>query len=205
MYTQTTGPPPPPYVKNAEQNTPQIIPAPADRPPPPPDPPPTAAALPIRLPTPFELLIQVVQPSKRARGASKKTKAEEVKAYGPVPLTADISWGDFTGIIAKELSCRDEQLNVCTFEWRWSKPANSPWIPVQTETGLLSMLNKIVKSPPTGYVLLHMQLPKIATQSPWTHGVGGSHADEDEYSDHEIGRKKVGFIAFYLAIAHGVS
>ena len=36
--------------------------------------------VPVRPPTPFELLIQVVQPTKRARGASKKTKAEEIKA-----------------------------------------------------------------------------------------------------------------------------
>jgi hypothetical protein len=192
-------PPPPPYILNAEQMPPQnqaqAVPAVAVA-----IPLPQAAAtiaplpVPVRPPTPFELLIQVVQPIKRARGATKKTKGEEVKSYGPISFTADISWDNFIATIAKELSCRDEQLNVTTFEWRWAKPANSPWIPVQNENGLSSLLNKIVKSPPTGYVLLHMQLPKPAVQSAWTHGVaGGSHADEDDNSDRDTGRKKVTF------------
>lgn len=192
-------PPPPPYMLNVEQILPQInqaqpVPAVAVA-----IPLPQAAAavapLPVRPPTPFELLVQVVQPTKRARGASKKTKAEEIKSYGPIAFTADTSWDNFIATIAKELSCRDEQLNIATFEWRWPKPANSPWIPVQTENGLSSLLNKIVKSPPTGYVLLHMQLPKPAVQSAWTHGAaGGSHVDEDDnYSDHDTGRKKVRF------------
>ena len=201
MDVQATGPPS--YIQNTEQIFLQNVHAQAVlvfSPWSPPNPPPAATPvfLPIHPPTSFELLIQVVQPTKCACKASKKTKAEEVKAYGPISLTADVGWCDFLATITKELSCCDKQLNILTSKWHWSKPANSSWIPVQTENGLFSLLNEIVKSPLTKYVLLHMHLPKPAVQSAWTHGVGGSHADEGEFSDHETGRKKVQFTAFYL-------
>ena len=39
----------------------------------------------------FEMLIQVLMPAKRAHGSTKKNKTDELKSFGPVPLTANVT------------------------------------------------------------------------------------------------------------------
>jgi hypothetical protein len=152
------------------------------------------------------MLIQVLMPAKRARGSSKKNKTDEIRSFGPVPLTANVTWAAFLAAIAGALTCQEGQLVVASFEWRWSKPANSQWIPLKNDNGLTSMLNKVLAAKASSnYVLLRTQTPSPpAAVDPWTAGAVNvpqvARVDEDELSD-DPGKKKVRFIAMFFVTA----
>ena len=116
----------------------------------------------------FELLLTVVYPPKRVRTANRKTKnlKPESENKGPYDVPINITWDAFLGVIAEKLMVGPSSLTVSSFEWHWLKPASSPWLPIQDENGLASMIKK-AKSKPEPYVIIRMQAPvqKKATGS----------------------------------------
>jgi hypothetical protein len=111
-------------------------------------------------PTNFELLITILQPPKRIRTSNRKTKLEkqEPLSFGPVNVTSNITWLEFLQLIAKTLQCQPNHLKTTLFEWHWLKPASSPWLPLQSEGGLISLLNKVTTKPEP-YVIMRVQPP----------------------------------------------
>jgi hypothetical protein len=92
----------------------------------------------------FEIVVHVIQPTKRARTSGRKAKDKsQPVSVGPANLTADITWGEFLLVLADLLRCQAAGLRVGTFEWRWLKPANSAWLPLQNETSLISCATAI--------------------------------------------------------------
>ena len=126
-----------------------------------PAPPAVVPAAKTRPATPFEYLVQVILPNKRVRTGNRKTKVEKTEpfSFGPANMKADIGWDDFTAAVAGlvHVICQPLQLCIGTMEWHWLKPANSPWLPLQNETGLVSMLNKVVASKSSPYIIIRMQ------------------------------------------------
>jgi hypothetical protein len=116
----------------------------------------------------FELLLTLIHPSKRIRTASKKTKnlKPETENKGPYDVSISIGWDPFLAVIAEKLLVVPSTLVVASFEWHWLKPTSGPWLPVQNESGLASMLKK-VKQKPEAYVIIRMHAPtqRTATES----------------------------------------
>ena len=141
----------------------------------------------------FELLITVTLPPKRVRVNNKKTKTAkpEVINIGPINVNETIEWDPFLEVIANHLKTKPENLRVSTFEWKWLKPASSPWLPLQNNGGLASLLKK-VKTKADAYIILRTHAPepdRTTVALPWnpTAGDASGVADEDERSDHEQG------------------
>ena len=113
----------------------------------------------------FELLTHVLQPDKKTRVGykSKMVKVDTLK-FGPRRVSLGITWEDFKNVVAKELSCNAPQLAVNSFEWHFSKPQNSPWVPVNGEHGWESLVKQVstkIAKDPSSYVILRMQPPAI--------------------------------------------
>ncbi|KAH9969962.1 hypothetical protein BJV74DRAFT_909308 [Russula compacta] len=131
--------------------------------------PPSSTSQPSELPVPplndttildviFELAVQVTQPVKclrppQANGKTKNVYADPI-IVGPINLSTHSGWDGFLQEIATLIKCQVDQLAVGSFEWHWLKPANSPWLPLQSKNGLASMFNKLTtcKGPP--YVIV---------------------------------------------------
>ena len=183
---------PPPYYHINEPPS-QILPQPAPPsitiPPVQIENPPAPTIQPVARPaTPFEVVIHVIQPAKRPRPTSRKTKADKTEpvSVGPANLTADITWDVIISTLADILKCQTAGLHIGTFEWRWLKPANSAWLPLQNDTGLSSMLNKIVAAKTSPYIIVRMQPPQAPLQVqslPWVTPSGSSNVDEGHSSD----------------------
>jgi hypothetical protein len=141
--------------------------------------------------TPFEYLVQVILPNKCVRTGNRKTKVEKAEplSFGPANMKANIGWDHFTAAIAGLVKCQPPQLCIGTMEWHWLKPANTPWLPLQNETSLISMLNKVVASKSSPYVIIRMQPPKPPAEGlapSWAgNGAVGTPVDEDEQSDND--------------------
>ena len=162
---------------------------------------------PARPATPFEIVVHVIQPTKRARTSSRKAKDKsEPVSVGPANLTADITWGEFLSALADLLRCQAAGLRVGTFEWRWLKPANSAWLPLQNETGLTSMLNKIVAAKPSPYVIVRMQPPQEPLQVqnlPWvaqTAITNPTAVDGDDHLSDDGDRPMFKKVRFFLSL-----
>lgn len=108
----------------------------------------------------FELLLTLVRPSKLIRTSNRKTKNAKSQSEnkGPYDVSIKTDWNSFLGIVADKLSVQQTDLVVSSFEWHWLKPSSGPWLPVQDETGFLSMLKK-VKSKFELYVMVRMSAP----------------------------------------------
>lgn len=114
-------------------------------------------------PTQFDLLIQVPQPDKRAKVGTKykMVKSDPVKC-GPNPVDIDLEWEAFTEVIAEHANTTLAQLVVTSFEWRFMKPQNSPWTPLNSSNGYgvftRQLTAKLLKDP-SAIVLLQMSPP----------------------------------------------
>jgi hypothetical protein len=120
----------------------------------------SAAAPAVALDSTFELLFSLIHPSKCIRTQNRKTKNTKPVSEdkGPFNVAVDIEWVPFLGIIAEKLSVQPSDLTITSFVWHWLKPASGPWLPVQDENGLASMLKKI-KSKKEPYIIMRMQAP----------------------------------------------
>jgi len=109
----------------------------------------------------FELLLMLLYPPKRVRNSNKKTKVmkPESENKGPYDVSINIGWGSFLELVANKLMVEPSGLVIASFEWHWLKPVSSPWLPVQDENRLRSMLKK-VKMKLEPYVIIRMQVPR---------------------------------------------
>jgi len=116
--------------------------------------------MPQSLDTTFKLLLTLIHPSKCIRTSNRKTKNMKLESEnkGPYDVTINIKWDMFLGFVADKLMVRSSSLAISTFEWHWLKPASSPWLPLQDENRLASILKK-VKSKLKPYVIICMQAP----------------------------------------------
>ena len=71
----------------------------------------------------------------------------------------------FLVTVSKMLDVQPGNYAINSFEWHFIKPANAPWLPVQNDTGRVSLLRKI-GSKSDQYVILCMQ----ATRPLHVHG-----------------------------------
>lgn len=140
----------------------------------------------------FELMLSVIQPAKRIRTAGKRTKAEKADtvSVGPVNCNTAIGWDDFLGIVAEMLTVQRGNLAINSFEWHFLKPASGAWLPLQSNTGFISMLRKI-SGKLDAYVIVRMQSPKpdhTTPTRPWitTGGAVGSLADNTGIDDYDF-------------------
>src|SRR6266576_2556601 len=77
---------------------------------------------------------------------------------GSFNISVEVGWFAFLGIIAEKLAVQPSDLIVTSLVWHWLKLASGPWLPVQDENGLISMLKKI-KTKTEPYVIIQMQVP----------------------------------------------
>jgi hypothetical protein len=113
----------------------------------------------------FELLTHVLQPDKKTKvgNKSKMVKVDTLK-FGPRRVSVNIAWEEFQDVVAKEVLCNAPQLAINSFEWHYSKPQNSPWVPVNSEHGWESLVKQVtakIAKDPSSYVILRMQPPAI--------------------------------------------
>ena len=87
-----------------------------------------------------------------------KTAKVESENRGPFEISVKVGWVAFLGIVAEKLAVQPSNLVITSLEWHWLKPSSGPWLPVQDENGLASMLKQI-KSKPEPYVIVRMQAP----------------------------------------------
>jgi hypothetical protein len=134
----------------------------------------------------FKLLLTLIYPSKCVRTSSRKTKSTKPDSdnKGPFDVSVEIGWHGFLGIIATKLDTVPLNLRIKTFEWRWLKPANSLWLPIQDENGFISMMKKVKAKKTEPYVILHMDAPPPSAQTPGNSStvIDDSESDLDDNS-----------------------
>ncbi|KAH9973420.1 hypothetical protein BJV74DRAFT_798980 [Russula compacta] len=179
--------------------------------------PPSSTSQPSELPVPplndttildvmFELAVQVTQPVKhlhppQANGKTKNVRADPI-IVGPINLSTHSGWDGFLQEIATLIKCQVDQLVVGSFEWHWLKPANSPWLPLQSKNGLASMFNKLTTCKGPLYVIVWMDPLKVNIQEPalpWaSSGIAADPFGDDVLSDSDAPVTKKGKIDYEL-------
>ncbi|KAJ7506001.1 hypothetical protein B0H11DRAFT_2186195 [Mycena galericulata] len=154
----------------------------------------------------FEIVIHSMPPEKKpGRGRTRVPKVKPV-TFGPITANTVITWPEFLDMLAEQLGTMAAFLVVSSFEWRWLKPANSAFLPVRANSGLLSLLNKI-RSPPKGvperYIIIKMEQPvkqPAKRQLPWvahesSAGLSSNlvQAVDDGSDDDDLPKKKAPF------------
>ncbi|KAK0224841.1 hypothetical protein EDD85DRAFT_1027621 [Armillaria nabsnona] len=159
---------------------------------------PADAAVEAGVPT-FDTLIQVIMPDKlvkAARGKPSKSVKIDPLPYSPFESPLMVSWPDFLVRVADTVECLSSaQLQVASFTWRWSVPANSLRSGLKNESNLTSLIKQLCASKAnlTKLVVLEMQAPmqaqpKAQNSAPWAAGTPLDAAlDEDEDTDDAIG------------------
>jgi hypothetical protein len=163
----------------------------------------SAAAPAVALDSTFELLFSLIHPSKRIRTQTRKTKNTKPVSEdkGPFNVAVDIEWVPFLGIIAEKLSVQPSNLTITSFVWHWLKPASGPWLPMQDENGLASMLKKI-KSKKEPYIIMHMQAP-VQKKAAGSSGNAWDVEDDvdSDFEDNTIAKKvRITYITYHLVL-----
>ncbi|KAK0222788.1 hypothetical protein EDD85DRAFT_941390 [Armillaria nabsnona] len=144
---------------------------------------------------PMLLLKQVIMPDKLVkvtRGKPSKSVKIDLLPYGPFESPLTVSWPDFLVRVANTVECLSPaQLQVASFTWHWSVPANSLRSGLKNESNLTSLIKQLCASKAnlTKLVVLEMQAqPKAQNSAPWAAGTPLDAAlDEDEDTDDAIG------------------
>lgn len=127
-----------------------------------------AAAPPERVPSvptkPFEILVWVIRPPKKVAGPGRKTKLQkqEPMSFGPLQLDTSVLWDSFLQSLAGEVESGPPNLAISSLEWRFMKPANSPWMPLRSATAYTSFIKRMA-SARTPNVIVRMDPPKAPT------------------------------------------
>ena len=113
----------------------------------------------------FELVVWAVKPVKAVAAArSKKGKAAKVEpiTFGPADSNTGVEWESFLEILADLLETKPLLLVVHSFEWKWLKPANSPWLPLRAPSAYESLIRQL-RAPPRNvsgsYIIIRMEQP----------------------------------------------
>jgi hypothetical protein len=129
----------------------------------------------------FELVVWAVKPVKAITAArlkrEKVAKAEPI-TFGPADLNTGVDWESFLEILADLLKTKLVLLVIHSFEWKWLKPANSPWLLLQTPSAyesLMHQLHVLLKNMSGSYIIIRMEQPvqqpvdRTKVCSHWSH------------------------------------
>ncbi|KAG6907596.1 hypothetical protein DXG01_008316 [Tephrocybe rancida] len=165
-------------------------------------------------PTTFEALFTVLLPDKKilGRGGKKsKTEKQDPLQFGPFNVPLNVNWAGLQTIISDGLKTTVDCLPLSSIQWHFLKPANSPWLPLNTEPAMQSMLRQ-VEGKANAYVVFRMSPPlkKPSTALPWddvsTSSTVAGGVDEDEQSDdngHPVSKQRDGKATLELALIGG--
>jgi len=78
----------------------------------------------------------------RSGNRQKLVKVDPIK-FGPILSPLDLKWESFQEVIADGVSCGPDQLVINSLEWHFSKPQNSPWVPVKNIPGWMSLIKQV--------------------------------------------------------------
>jgi len=113
----------------------------------------------------FELVMWAIKPVKAVMAVRhKKSKTAKVEpiTFGPADADTGIEWESFLEILADLLEMKPLLLVVHSFEWRWLKPANSPWLPLRAPSAYESLIRQL-RAPPKNvsgsYIIIRMEQP----------------------------------------------
>ncbi|KAG6907299.1 hypothetical protein DXG01_009492 [Tephrocybe rancida] len=142
-------------------------------------------------PTTFEALFTVLLPDKKILGHDgKKSKMEKQDPlqFGLFNVPLNVNWAGLQTIISDGLKTTVDCLPLLSNQCHFLKPANSPWLPLNTEPVMQIMLRQ-VEGKANAYVVFHMSPPlkKPSMALPWddvsTSSTVAGGVDEDEQSD----------------------
>jgi hypothetical protein len=143
---------------------------------------------PVAYPDPtFELILTVTIPPKRVRTPNRKTKTSKAtsESKGPFDVPVTLGWTGFLGTVAEKLAVQVSDLVITSFEWHWLKPTSGPWLPVQDESGFISMLKK-VRVKPEAYIIVRMHPPlQKASGNAWD----VENEPESDFEDSSVAKK----------------
>jgi hypothetical protein len=112
----------------------------------------------------YEIVVWAMPAPRKSSSSRSKKKAQKVEplSLGPVTAQLGLQWEDFLEILADLLETEPSFLVQHTFEWRWLKPANSPWLPLHTDAAYSSLIKQL-KAPPRNvsgkYIIVRMAKP----------------------------------------------
>ncbi|KAF8959735.1 hypothetical protein BDZ97DRAFT_1761251 [Flammula alnicola] len=116
-------------------------------------------------PAKFELVVWAIKPVKTTTAGRKKTaKVAKVEpsSFGPGESNTDLDWASFLEIVADLLETKPVMLVLHSLEWKWLKPANSPWLPLRTQSAYHSLVRQL-RAPPKNvsgaYIIVKMDWP----------------------------------------------
>ena len=119
----------------------------------------------------YETLISVVLPSKKSSTHKKKVLKTDPITYGPADFMSDRIWTQFLVQLASIVDSLPTLLTLLSLEWRWQKPANSLWVPLQDESGYSSFIWKLRDARGTPSAIFQMDAP--VTPPPTVHVISG--------------------------------
>lgn len=111
----------------------------------------------------FELVVWAIKPVKdvtAVRHKKSKTAKVELITFGPADADTGVKWESFLEILADLLEMNPLLLVVHSFEWKWLKPANSPWLPLRAPSAYKSLICQL-QAPPKNvsgsYIIMRME------------------------------------------------
>ncbi|KAF8576962.1 hypothetical protein K439DRAFT_1622455 [Ramaria rubella] len=100
-------------------------------------------------------------------GTKHKFVKQDPILFGPVDFDTNTEWSTFQEQVAEVSETTVECLNVPSFTWRWTKPANSPWMPLSSGNAFDTLKRKLTHK--LVVIMVNMKAPcapdKI--QPPW--------------------------------------
>jgi hypothetical protein len=76
-----------------------------------------------------------------------------------------MTWDYIVDTIANLLGTSPKFLIISSMEWRWLKPQNSPWLPLQNESSFASLIRQLLSPPKAvsgAYIIVKMDEPMKA-------------------------------------------
>ena len=113
----------------------------------------------------------MVPPSKKSSTRKKKVLKTDPITYGPADFVSDWTWTQFLAQLAGIVDSLPTLLALPSLEWRWQKPANSLWVPLQDESGYSSFIRKLRDARGTPSAIFQMDAP--VAPPPTAHVVSG--------------------------------
>ncbi|KAJ6514352.1 hypothetical protein C8R47DRAFT_1313674 [Mycena vitilis] len=112
----------------------------------------------------FDVLVHVLPPPAKAPARGKKAAKVEPAKFGPFVANTEMVYDDLVQNLADAVESEVAMLIASSMEWRWTKPANSLFVPLRNEAGAISLTMKQVrksaaKSSNSSFIIIQMQAP----------------------------------------------
>ncbi|KAF8581605.1 hypothetical protein K439DRAFT_1636028, partial [Ramaria rubella] len=122
-----------------------------------------------------ECVIQVEQAPVRVakgKGTHKFIKQDPLR-FGLIDIHTTMEWDSFLDLIAGACETTRGCLNTSSLTWRWSKPGNSPIMPLSSEVAFLSLRKKL--GPKKLTIIVGMKPPRLPdnVRAPWVGSASG--------------------------------